>query len=66
MLTFTTIMLKFDNLKVAFEDKSDKDLKYLGFKPDIWGVKHHYYKIANHEVSVDMIEDLEQVEDETS
>ena len=47
------------------ENKSNKDLKYLGYKPDAWGVKHHYYKIANHEVSVDMIEDLEPVDDDT-
>ena len=47
------------------ENKSNKDLKYLGYKPDSLGVKHHYYKIANHEVSVDMIEDLEPVDDDT-
>tara|TARA_B100000579_G_scaffold142989_1_gene116064 strand:+ start:448 stop:645 length:198 start_codon:yes stop_codon:yes gene_type:complete len=48
------------------ENKSHKDLEYLGYKPDKLGVEHHYYRIADHEVSVDMIEDLEQVEDETS
>ena len=47
------------------ENKSNKDLKHLGYKPDAWGVKHHYYQIANHEVSVDMIEDLEPVDDDT-
>jgi hypothetical protein len=39
------------------------DIEYLGFYPDKLGVDNHWYRIAEHEVTVDCIEDLELVEE---
>lgn len=44
------------------ENKCD-DFEYLGERPDICGVMNHWYRIADNEVTVDQIEDLELVED---
>ena len=46
------------------ENKCD-DLEYLGFYPDTLGVHKHWYRIADHEVTVDCIEDLELVDAES-
>ena len=46
------------------ENKCD-DLEYLGFYSDILGVDKHWYRIAEHEVTVDCIEDLELVDAES-
>jgi hypothetical protein len=40
------------------ENKCD-DLEYLGFYPDTLGVDKHWYRVAEHEVTVDCIEDIE-------
>lgn len=45
------------------ENKCD-DFEYLGERPDVvCGVMNHWYRIADNEVTVDQIEDLELVED---
>jgi len=47
------------------ENKCD-DLEYLGFYSDTFGVDRHWYLIAGkHEVSVDCIEGLDLVDDES-
>ncbi len=48
------------------ENKSD-DLEYLGEKPDICGVNHHWYRVGQHSVTVDCIEgiDLADAESDT-
>ena len=46
------------------ENKCD-DLEYLGEYEDILGTMKHWYRIADHEVSVDCIEDLELVDAES-
>jgi len=40
-------------------------LEYLGFYPDTLGEDKHWYRIAEHEVTVDCIEDLELVDAES-
>ena len=39
------------------ENKCD-DIEYLGEYEDVLGIMKHWYRIAEHEVSVDCIEDL--------
>ena len=46
------------------ENKCD-DIEYLGFYEDTLGVDKHWYRIAEHEVTVDCIEDLELVDAES-
>lgn len=42
------------------------DIEYLGFYPDTFGVDKHWYRISEHEVSVDCIEDFDLVEEDTN
>jgi hypothetical protein len=42
------------------ENKCD-DFEYLGERPDICGEIKHWYRIADNEVTVDQIEDLELI-----
>ena len=46
------------------ENKCD-DIEYLGEYEDTLGIMKHWYRIAEHEVSVDCIEDLELVDAES-
>ena len=46
------------------ENKCD-DIEYLGEYEDVLGIMKHWYRIADHEVSVDCIEDLELVDAES-
>ncbi len=39
------------------EHKSD-DLEFLGDRPDICGVVQHWYRVGEHTVTVDCIEDI--------
>ncbi len=50
-------------LQAWLRENSSADLEYLGFYPDTFGVDKHWYRIADHEVTVDCIEDLELVND---
>jgi len=52
-------------LQAWLRENQSEDLAYLGYYEDILGQLKHWYKIAEHEVSVDCIEDLELVEDES-
>ena len=40
------------------ENESD-NLEYLGKKPDICGVMHHWYRVGQHSVTVDCIEEID-------
>ena len=42
------------------ENKCD-ELEYLGVGPDALGIDNHWYRIGEHEVTVDCIEDLELI-----
>ena len=46
------------------ENKSD-DLEYLGERPDICGIIHHWYRVGEHEVTVDCIDSIELVNAES-
>jgi len=50
-------------LQAWLRENSSDDLEYLGFYPDTLGVDRHWYRIAEHKVTVDCIEDLELVND---
>lgn len=50
-------------LQAWLRENSSDDLEYLGFYPDTLGVDKHWYRIAEHKVTVDCIEDLELVND---
>ena len=41
------------------------DIEYLGEYEDVLGIMRHWYRIAEHEVSVDCIEDLDLVDAES-
>ena len=40
--------------------------EYLGERPDALGVPQHWYRIADHEVTVDQVEELELMYDAES
>ena len=46
------------------ENKCD-DIEYLGEYEDVLGIMKHWYRIDEHEVSIDCIEDLELVDAES-
>jgi len=46
------------------ENKCD-DIEYLGEYEDTLGIMKYWYRIADHEVTVDCIEDLELVDAES-
>ncbi len=50
-------------LQAWIRENNSSELEYLGIRSDILGVNQHYYRIGEHEVSVEMIEDLEMVEE---
>ena len=53
-------------LQAWLRENKSNELEYLGFYPDILGVERHWYLIAGkHKVSVDCIEGLDLVEDES-
>ena len=53
-------------LQAWLRENKSNELEYLGFYPDILGVERHWYLIAcKHKVSVDCIEGLDLVEDES-
>ena len=49
-------------LQAWMREHSCKDLEYLGLRPDVLGIEQHYYRIGDHEVSVEMIEELDMEE----
>jgi hypothetical protein len=51
-------------LQAWMRENKYNDIEYLGFIPDSIGVNKHFYRIADHKVSVDCIEDLELVEEQ--
>jgi len=52
-------------LQAWLRENKCEDLEYLGFYEDTLGVHKHWYRIADHEVTVDCIEDLELVDAES-
>jgi len=52
-------------LQAWLREHNCSDLEYLGFYPDTLGVDKHWYRIAEHKVTVDCIEDLELVDAES-
>ena len=66
----TTTMISRDELmhhrlQAWLRENKCEDLEYLGFYPDTLGVDKHWYRIADHEVTVDCIEGLELVDAES-
>ena len=66
----TTTMISRDELmhhrlQAWLRENKCEDLEYLGFYPDTLGVDKHWYRIAEHEVTVDCIEGLELVDAES-
>ena len=51
-------------LQAWIRENKCADIEYLGLRPDTLGIEQHFYRIGEHEVSVDLIEDLELVEEE--
>ncbi len=51
-------------LQAWIRENNCNDLEYLGFIPDSIGVNRHFYRIGDHRVPVDCIEELELVEDQ--
>ena len=49
-------------LQAMLREHSFSDLKYLGVRPDSVGIDQHWYSIDGHEVPVDSIEELDNVE----
>ena len=49
-------------LQAILREQNMPDLKYLGVKPDSIGIDQHWYRIGEAEVSVDSIEELDNVE----
>ncbi len=49
-------------LQAMMREYNFPELEYLGVRPDIIGVKQHWYSINGHEVPVDSIEELDNVE----
>lgn len=52
-------------LQSWLRENQSEDLAYLGYYEDTLGVNKHWYRIADHEVTVDCIEDLELLEEKT-
>ena len=49
-------------LQAMMREHNFPELEYLGVKPDIIGVNQHWYSINGHEVPVDAITELDNVE----
>jgi len=49
-------------LQAMLREHNFPELEYLGVKPDIIGVNQHWYSINGHEVPVDSITELDNVE----
>ena len=49
-------------LQAMMREYNFPELEYLGGRPDIIGVNQHWYSINGHEVPVDSIEELDNVE----
>ena len=50
-------------LQAMMREHNFPELEYLGVRPDIIGVKQHWYSINGHEVPVDAITELDNVEE---
>ena len=53
-------------LQAWLRENQCEEFEYLGKRPDALGVPQHWYRIADHEVTVDQVEDLELMEDAAS
>ena len=53
-------------LQAWLRENQCEEFEYLGERPDALGVLQHWYRIADHEVTVDQVEDLELMEDAES
>ena len=51
--------LKHHRLQAWMRENKCDDIEYLGFYSDTFGVNKHWYRISDHEVTVDCIEDIE-------
>ena len=58
----TTSELMHYRLQAMMREYNFPELEYLGVRPDIIGVNQHWYSINGHEVPVDSIEELDNVE----
>ena len=52
-------------LQAWLRENNCDELEYLGVRPDITGEDNHWYRICTHEVTVDCIEDIELVGEES-
>ena len=39
------------------------EIEYLGVRPDTFGINNHWYRVGEHEVTVDCIEDITLLEE---
>lgn len=52
-------------LQAWLRENRSNDLEYLGFYEDVYGINRHWYRIAEHEVTVDCIEGIDLVDAES-
>jgi len=52
-------------LQAWLRENRSSDLEYLGFYKDVYGIDRHWYRIAEHEVTVDCIEGIDLVDAES-
>ena len=52
-------------LQAWLRENNCDELEYLGVRPDVTGEDNHWYRIGPHEVTVDCIEDIELVGEES-
>ena len=53
-------------LQAWLRENQCDEFEYLGERPDALGVPQHWYRIADHEVTVDQVEELELMDDAES
>ena len=49
-------------LQAWLRENKCADIEYLGLRPDVLGIEQHFYRIGEHEVPHDAIEELEMEE----
>ena len=50
-------------LQAWLRENQCDEFEYLGVRPDAMGMPKHWYRIADHEVTADQVEDLELMDD---
>ena len=61
--SITKSELMHQRLQAWMRENICDEIEYLGVRPDTFGINNHWYRVGEHEVTVDCIEDITLLEE---